>query len=216
MPAGKTGARAKAYVDPNIRAQSLSEVIVGGEYEVLADARLGATFTRRWMNRVVEDLSNDGGATFFIGNPGHGIAESFPTAVRNYTAITVFFTKSFAQLWQGQLSYTYQSLTGTTEGLFDGLGGDVQNLANVRLTLRYPASPGQAPRRLPGDVTHTSRPLARTNGVLLTLSLTLGGALTANSGTPYSYLHTDSIRSIRPAPSSFSPWQRRRCRGSGI
>ena len=185
----------KAYVDPNIRAQSLSEVIVGGEYEVLADARLGATFTRRWMNRVVEDLSNDEGATFFIGNPGHGIAESFPTAVRNYTAITVFFTKSFAQLWQGQLSYTYQSLTGNYEGLVrTGSGSDVQNLANVNYAFDRRDLLVNASGRLPGDITHTIKAFGSYEWVVLpTLSLTLGGALTANSGTPYSYLGSDPL-----------------------
>jgi outer membrane receptor protein involved in Fe transport len=54
----------------NLSGQYLDELVIGGEYELLADLRVGASFIRRTMGRVIEDLSPNGGATFIIANPG--------------------------------------------------------------------------------------------------------------------------------------------------
>ena len=71
------------------RPQSSDEFVVGGEYEVLANTRIGATYTRRDLNSVIEDMSRDDGNTYFIGNPGQGFATDFPKPVRNYDAVTL-------------------------------------------------------------------------------------------------------------------------------
>ncbi len=52
--------------------------MVGGEYEIFADARMGITYTHRDLHRVVEDMSRDEANTYFIGNPGYGIARTSP------------------------------------------------------------------------------------------------------------------------------------------
>jgi outer membrane receptor protein involved in Fe transport len=57
-------------VDPDIGAQYLDEVVVGGEYEVLPDLKLGASWIRRDLGRVIEDVSTDGGTTYIVANPG--------------------------------------------------------------------------------------------------------------------------------------------------
>ncbi|MFO0594753.1 MAG: TonB-dependent receptor [Myxococcaceae bacterium] len=113
----QTGA-GKTPVDPNMLPQSSDEIVVGGEYEIIADGRLGATYTKRWMNRVVEDMSIDEASTYFLGNPGYGLASSFPKAVRDYDAVSVYFNKAFSDGWQGQVSYTFSSLRGNYNGLF--------------------------------------------------------------------------------------------------
>ncbi|HMK72551.1 MAG TPA: TonB-dependent receptor, partial [Myxococcaceae bacterium] len=179
----------KAAVDPNLSGQSSSEVVVGGEYEILANGRLGATYTRRWMNRVIEDMSNDEGATYFVGNPGYGVADNFPKAVRNYTAVTVSFTKNFSNLWQAQLSYTYQSLVGNYQGLI--LSGPPGGQTDPNLTAAFdlrsmlPNTSG----RLPGDITNTLKGFGSYEWVVLPVfSVTFGGAVTGRSGPPYSYL----------------------------
>jgi len=179
----------KVAVDPNLSGQSSSEVVIGGEYEIFANARIGATYTRRWMNRVIEDMSNDEAATYFVGNPGYGVADNFPKAVRNYTAVTVSFTKSFSSLWQAQLSYTYQSLVGNYEGLIlSGYGGgqtDPNLTSAFDLRSVLPNSSG----RLPGDITHSLKSFGSYEWVILPVfSITFGGALTGRSGPPYSYL----------------------------
>jgi hypothetical protein len=58
-------------VAPGTKGQYMDEVVAGGEYELIEDLKVGATFVYRNMPRVIEDLSTDGGETFFlIGNPG--------------------------------------------------------------------------------------------------------------------------------------------------
>ncbi len=113
----QTGA-GKTPIDSNLMAQSSDEIMFGGEYEVIADGRLGATYNKRWLNSVIEDMSLDEAATYFIGNPGYGMASQFPKAIRDYDAVTVYFSKAFADGWMGQLSYTYSSLRGNYNGLF--------------------------------------------------------------------------------------------------
>ncbi|MCL2011516.1 MAG: TonB-dependent receptor [Cystobacterineae bacterium] len=105
-------------VDPNLKAQSTDEIVAGIEYEVFDNASLGFSYTRRYMNHVIEDMSRDDGYTYFIGNPGDGIAKEFPKAVRNYNAFTLNFRKVFSGLWFAQASYTYATLKGNYSGLF--------------------------------------------------------------------------------------------------
>ncbi|HEY2517394.1 MAG TPA: TonB-dependent receptor, partial [Polyangiaceae bacterium] len=67
-------------VDPNIQAQSSDEFVAGGEYELVPGGRGGLSYTKRWQNKVIEDMSLDNAQTFFIGNPGYGIGSQFPKA----------------------------------------------------------------------------------------------------------------------------------------
>ena len=53
-------------------------------YADSSDARVGASYTRRWMNEWIEDMSRDNLQTFILGNPGYGIAQDFPKAERTY------------------------------------------------------------------------------------------------------------------------------------
>jgi len=59
-----------AVVVPGTGAQSLDELVVGAEYEVLEDLRLGVSYQNRRMNQVIEDVSTDGGTTYYFSNPG--------------------------------------------------------------------------------------------------------------------------------------------------
>jgi hypothetical protein len=105
-------------VDPKMRPQSTDEFVMGVEYEVFSDARLGLSYTQRHMNRVIEDMSRDDGYTYFIGNPGFGIAKELPKATRDYTGLTFAVNKAFSNLWFVQASYTYAMLKGNYSGLF--------------------------------------------------------------------------------------------------
>ncbi len=55
---------------PNLRAQYLDELVIGSEYELLPDFKIGASYSRRELGRIIEDVSNDGGTTYIIANPG--------------------------------------------------------------------------------------------------------------------------------------------------
>ena len=105
-------------VDPNLQPQSSDEIVVGGEYEVITDGRVGATYTKRYMNSVIEDMSNDEANSYFIGNPGTGLGNAFPKATRDYDAVTLYFNKAFSDGWMAQVSYTWSYLRGNYNGLF--------------------------------------------------------------------------------------------------
>jgi hypothetical protein len=107
-----------SVVDPKIKAPSTDEFVAGADYELLRDGRIGVTYTKRWLNSTIEDMSRDEGQTFFFGNPGYGIARDFPKAQRKYDGVTLYFTKLFSQSWLAQASYTLSWLRGNYSGLF--------------------------------------------------------------------------------------------------
>jgi outer membrane receptor protein involved in Fe transport len=173
-------------VDPNIRAQSSDEFVVGGEYEVLL-GRLGLTYTRRYLNDVIEDMSRDNGRTFFLGNPGKGYSTDFDEARRDYDAVNAYYTKAFSNGWLAQVSYTWSSLRGNYSGLFRADTGQLSpNLTRdfdiLSLTTnRYGA--------LPGDRTHAFKAFgAKEFQLTKATSLNVGGGYRARSGAPVNYL----------------------------
>jgi hypothetical protein len=111
-------ANEKTPVDPGLRAESVDEYVLGVEYEVLKDARLGVSYMRRRQNAIIEDLSINGGATFLVGNPGLGLGSGFPKAQRDYDAVTVQFSKRFSNQWLAEASYTWSRLYGNYSGLY--------------------------------------------------------------------------------------------------
>ena len=180
-----TGAPYPTPVDPNIKSPSTDEVVAGGEVEVLANARLGASYTYRNLVRTVEDMSTSGGATYFLGNPGEGIGNVFPKATRTYHAVTVFFNKAFADLWLAQVSYTWSRLTGNYDGLFAPNYGPNQLDPNITAIFDFPAFLKNADGNLAGDITHTIKIfVAKEFPITPVFSLSLGGSLNANSGPP--------------------------------
>jgi hypothetical protein len=58
-----------SYVAPGMNGQYTEELIVGAEYELLPDFTVGANYIHRTLPVVIEDMSTDGGNTYFIGNP---------------------------------------------------------------------------------------------------------------------------------------------------
>ncbi|HEY4239682.1 MAG TPA: carboxypeptidase regulatory-like domain-containing protein [Kofleriaceae bacterium] len=58
------------FVTPGTKAQYTDELILGAEYELLNDFKMGVNYIHRTLPNVVEDISPDGGATYIITNPG--------------------------------------------------------------------------------------------------------------------------------------------------
>jgi hypothetical protein len=165
----------KVPLDPDISAQSSDEFVLGGEYEIFPDARLGLTLTHRYMNRAIEDMSRDEANTYFIGNPGFGIASDFPKAVRDYDAVTLFFQKTFSNTWLAQASYTASTLRGNYAGLFRPETSQLDPNINTDFDLRSLLANRTGP--LPADRTHQIKlygakdfPLPRDMDVLLGLT----------------------------------------------
>ena len=183
-------------VDPNLKGQSSTEIVAGGEYEIIPDGRLGVSYTHRTMNNVIEDLSTDNGNTFILANPGQGAATDFPKLERNYDAATLYFTKALSHRWQIQASYTLSRLAGNYQGLFADQGGTVSQLdPNITATgdlKQWLNSNASGP--LPGDHTHNIKLFGSydlpINGVS---DFNIGVAYTALSGGPTDYSGFDSI-----------------------
>lgn len=185
-PLWRYGGGAKAAVDPDLSPQSSDELVVGAEYEILPRARLGAQYIKRWINNIIDDLSADG-STLFIGNPGKGIASSFPAPARDYDALTLYFQKAFADLWLAQASYTLSYLRGNYSGLFRPESGELHPNYSTDFDLEELLINRMGP--LPGDRTHEikvygAKAFELPGGMVLDLGLTLR----TRSGAPTSYL----------------------------
>jgi hypothetical protein len=141
-----------SVIDPDLRPPSTDELVLGGDYELVDDGRIGINYTKRWLVDTIEDMSRDGGATFFFGNPGRGIARDFPRAQRKYDGINLYFTKLFSKSWIAQASYTLSWLRGNYSGLFrpEDSQFDPHQSADFDLSDLYTNRSGP----LPGDHRH--------------------------------------------------------------
>jgi hypothetical protein len=183
---------ASTPVDPNLKGQSTTEVVAGGEYELITDLRVGATYTHREINRIVEDLSNDGGNTYFLANPGFGLAAAFPKAQRDYDAGTLYVSKTFSQKWLLTGSYTLSRLYGNYSGLFRPETGQLDPNITSDFDLIKLLANRTGP--LPGDHTHNIKLYAAYEQTLTAnSSLTIGGSYNGASGSPTNYLGSDAL-----------------------
>jgi hypothetical protein len=179
-------------VDPDIQPQSLDEWVAGGEFELFPRFRVGLTYTRRSLDRVVESMSRDGGRTYFIGNPGYGLGQDFEKATRTYDAGTVFLQRSFADQWLFQVSYTLSYLSGNYEGLFRSETGELN--PNNSTDFDSPSLSINRAGPLPADRTHQFQAFAAREFVFgPDLGFQLGLSYFGGSGTPYSYLGADEV-----------------------
>ena len=132
-------------------------------------------------------MSNNNAVTYFLGNPGQGIATNFPKATRKYDAVTFSFVKSFADLWLAQLSYTWSRLTGNLNGLFEASSGQLD--PNINATFDLATLLANADGPLSADQTHVIKAfLAKEFVITPVFSTTLGGSFNASSGIPINAL----------------------------
>jgi hypothetical protein len=179
-------------VDEDLKPQASDEIVVGGEFEIFADARLGASWTHRYMVNVIEDMSVDEAATYFIGNPGSGIASSFPEAERDYDAVTFYLYKTFKNLWLAQASYTVSYLRGNYAGLFRPETTQLDPNSNADFDLVVLTQNRQGP--LPGDRTHEIKLFGAKDFELgKRMLLQLGLRVNARSGEPTSVLGAEEV-----------------------
>jgi hypothetical protein len=152
-PSPLTGAGFSTYnpssvpVAPGLKGQYTDQFGGGVQYEVLQDLTLGVDYIGRRQGTVVEDMSSNDAASYFIANPGVSqpwtptegpyahqamnprnaasldttsgtvYLASWPTPIRSYDAVTVSLTKLFSRRWLAQASYTWSSLRGNYSGL---------------------------------------------------------------------------------------------------
>ncbi|HEX7139231.1 MAG TPA: hypothetical protein VF219_15360, partial [Vicinamibacterales bacterium] len=124
--------------DPNIKNQYLTEMVVGGEREIMPSLALGVKGIYRNYGRVIEDFLCKDDGTYCIGNPGEGIMKQIftldysttypaPKAKRTYKAVELDATKRFSNNWEAIASYIYSKLDGNYDGEyapFTNVGAD--------------------------------------------------------------------------------------------
>ncbi|WP_263366755.1 TonB-dependent receptor [Edaphobacter bradus] len=119
-----------AAVDPNIKPYKEHEAVAGVAYQISRDWAVESRFTRRRLDRVIEDVGYIGpdGEAFIIANPGFGTdaggattncptCKLQPKAARNYDAVEFRLTRTATRHWFGQFAYTYSRLRGNYSGL---------------------------------------------------------------------------------------------------
>jgi outer membrane receptor protein involved in Fe transport len=179
-------------IDPNLEPSSQDEIVIGGEYQILGESRIGLSYTKRWLGNIIEDMSRDEATTYFLGNPGRGIAASFPKAKRNFDAVTAYFTRSFHDNWLAQASYTLSWLRGNYNGLFKPENGqlDPNILSDFDLESLLPNADGW----LPGDRRHQVKLFgAYDYPIAKNMHLQAGIGARASSGAPSDYLGSHFI-----------------------
>lgn len=114
----------------DLEAMYTEEILAGFEYEVIPNVSLGIKGTQRSINNVIEDISVDGGSTYFITNPGGTFttnpitgetldeAVNFPEPTRDYEALELTLNKRFSNNWQLYGSAVYAKNEGNYGGLF--------------------------------------------------------------------------------------------------
>jgi hypothetical protein len=182
----------KTAVDPALKPQSSDEIVAGGEYELIPGAKIGVNYTHRWFHRVMEDMSRDEATTYFIGNPGYGIAKDFPKGRRIYDALILHVDKRFGSNWLVSGSYTLAWLRGNIAGLFRPETGQLDPNSSSDFDLISLLSNRFGP--LPGDRRHTLKLFAAGeiplgNGH----TLMVGGAFRASSGAPTDLLASHQL-----------------------
>jgi hypothetical protein len=135
-------------VDPELEPQHLEELVFGGEYEVLPDVAVGLKYVTRRIGRVVEDISVDGGFTYFITNPGGTFTVNpatgrpleepvdFPEARRDFDGVELSLSKRYSNNWQAYLSLLWSRLEGNYEGLYSRHNGQID--PNITSTFDLP------------------------------------------------------------------------------
>jgi hypothetical protein len=179
-------------VDPDIQPQSSDQFTLGGEYEIVADGRLGGVYTHQYLNVAVEDMSRDEASTYFIGNPGFGIAKDFPKATRDYDGFSAYFQKAFTNQWLALVSYTVAYNRGNLAGLFRPETGQLDPNINSDFDLISLLPNRTGP--LPGDRTHSIKLFGAKEFMLPgQVSISLGLGYSGRSGTPLNVLGSHPI-----------------------
>jgi hypothetical protein len=119
-------------VDPNLKAARQHEFTIGGEHELSRTFLVRARFTRKVLDRAIEDVGLPtalGSEAYIIANPGLGLVAELgkqtglptPKATRRYNAFEVQLDKRFANHYFFNANYTYSRLWGNYSGLASSL-----------------------------------------------------------------------------------------------
>jgi len=174
---------------------------------VWRDVSLSLGYVRKWLGRIIEDMSTNDGATYFVSNPGavcsqasiasgacgqygvtaqgQTIAEPVPRRV--YDGITFAVAKQFSDNWLVNASYTWSSFRGNYPGLVNNTTGqlDPNLLSEYDLLSLEPNKdgplPGDEPNQFKVDAAYVFEVNAKT-------TVNIGGNIRVDQGTVLTYL----------------------------
>ena len=121
-------------LDPDLRPMRMTGTVVGLEFEAARDYVVSVRYTRKNLDRAIEDVGRQtpAGEAYYITNPGRGYSVSkfveaglppTPNPKRTYNALEFRLRKSFRDNWLADVTYVYSSL----RGLYSGLGSSDEN-----------------------------------------------------------------------------------------
>jgi hypothetical protein len=178
------------HVDPDLEPMYSDQYALGIEYQIGSDISVGLTGIHNTVGNVIDDMSLDGGQTFFIANPGGLIRVDpvtgavlatpavFPEPVRDYRALQLVLQKRLRDNWQLSGSYVYSRLEGNYGGAIHE-----NTSANPNFTEAFdrPEAVENAKGPLPNDRTHQAKLYGSYHW---RFGLTSGFVAQYSSGTP--------------------------------
>jgi hypothetical protein len=120
-------------VDPTAKVNEMRELSVGGELVVGSDLTLRASYLRRELTRVVEDVNtaavvlffeDDENVDYLVTNPSDGYPATvdgvgaFVDPLRTFDAVTLAAHKRLRNRWTLLASYRWSRLWGNYEGYY--------------------------------------------------------------------------------------------------
>jgi outer membrane receptor protein involved in Fe transport len=131
----REGFQAFEFVSPGLHGQYTDEIVLGAEYQLSADWKIGASFQHRTVPVVIEDISLDGGNTLFITNPGEDFS-SEAAALRAHAQQLMMSTDPGEQ----QLAATYATRADWLDGV-DEIDKPIRNYNALQLSATLRPSP---------------------------------------------------------------------------
>lgn len=189
-------------VQDDLKAMYSDEIVGGFEYEVARNISLGVKGVYRKLGQVIEDISVDGGHTYFIANVGSETTYSsnpvtdepldepitFPKADRKYKALEFTVNKAMSNNWQWAASYVLSKNEGNYGGLFRQDNGQLD--PNITSLFDLPSLLRGAFGLLPNDRKHQFKTYGT---VRLPLGLTTGVFAEYLTGNPISKLGSHTV-----------------------
>jgi len=119
--------------DPNVKPMFQDSTNVGLEYQVTPTTIVSVNYIHNILTRTIEDFSAliNGDNVYEIGNPGEGIAATYPASYpntanfamprpqRQYDAVELSASRRFSNRWFASANYTWSRLYGNYTGLAD-------------------------------------------------------------------------------------------------
>jgi len=164
---------------PDLLGQSYDQLTVGYDRALGGSIKVGAHATYRVLHWALEDGIPPGDSALRMGNPGRGPLATMPRARQRYAALELSVERSTPGPLYLMASYVLSRNIGNYTGLY---ATDYQLAhANSGPQYDFPDLMTNAYGLLPNDRTHVAKAAA---SYRLGSGVTLGGFLTAASGTP--------------------------------